>query len=142
MTDNHTIAHTIAHEVFESLWSARMSSRGHVAFDSRGDTVVTLVGLQTGRVSVLSVRTHDALGGHVVVLHVAGSSYWSGRGVVGYAGAEVQTILVEHRPSSAASTQRTYRYVVLSGASPATSNAAEREATTRSSLDRLAGASS
>jgi hypothetical protein len=135
---NHTTTEvpTIAHEVFQSLWDARMSNRGHISFDSRGDTV-TLVGLQTGKVSALSVRTNDALGGHVVVLHVAGSSYFVGRGIQGYAGAEVQTILIENRPSSGAGTQRTYRYVVLSSPVEVKGNEATRITQTSIVIQRL-----
>src|SRR6187431_2043649 len=90
----------ITSPVFDALWDAPMSDRGFLRVNGPRSTV-TLQGLDCGKTTALSIRTDEVLGGHVVVLHTEGSSYWVGRTMArSYAGAEVQTVLVEREPRS------------------------------------------
>lgn len=123
--------------VFENLWDTPLNRRGHIRFNKPRNTV-SLVGLATGKVTALSSTYVEGLGGHVIVLHVAGSSYWAGRGDRGYAGATVLTVLVEREPRGLGGGEASYRYVELSRAVETKANADAREAATAKVIERLA----
>lgn len=128
---NHTTTTTT---VFETLWDAPMSARGFIRLTP---STVTLVGQQTGKVTALSIRPNEALGGNVVVLHTEGASYWRGRGEQGYAPASVQTVLVQSEPKSTGVGEAVYRYVVLSQADDVKSTAPARALLTQHVAKRL-----
>lgn len=123
-------------DVFDSLWRAPMSNRGTISFDSRHSTA-TLVGLDCGKVSAVSIKSNADLGGYVVVLHIAGSHYFRGRGQQGYAGAEYLTILMEGEPRAFGAGQASYRYVELSKGVEAKSSDAIRTTQTSLVIERL-----
>lgn len=122
--------------VFDDLWAAPMSDRGRITFDERQGTV-NLEGMQTGKVTALSARPNDVLGGTVVILHEEGSSYFVGRGIQGYAPAQTRAILVELRPSSNGGGQATFRYVSLSNYAEVKGNAAHRQTLTEGVISRI-----
>lgn len=128
---NHTFT-----TVFETLWDAPMSNRGFVRFNAKRNTV-TLQGLQSGKVTAVSIRPNPVLGGNIVVLHEEGGSYFVGRGMQGYAAASLQTVVVESEPRSYVNGEASYRYVVLSQSDEAKSSATLRQTSTAKVIERL-----
>jgi len=109
--------------IFQSLWDAQYSARGFMSVSSHDE--VSFNGMQHGELSILGMRDVPGLG-RTLTIHEKGRTHWAGRGMKQtYDGASIVTVLIEENLWAGGHSRR---YVELTRAISASTNASEREA--------------